>query len=215
MTPSRANQAGRAYLAIRSKARGDQRPVEELLQLYVLESFLTRMAQSQFAARFVLKGGVLLAAFGARRPTRDIDLQAQALDNDTDSVRVAICEIATRQIDDGVVFDIDTATAAVIRDEDTYSGVRVTMMAQLATARQHLHVDVNVGDPIIPAPQQVHLPRLLGGEVVVLGYPLVMVHTEKIVTAIARGTVNTRWRDFADIYRLLAESCGFGSGVAA
>jgi hypothetical protein len=202
MIPSRATQAGRAYLDLRSKARGDQRPVEELLQLYVLESFLTRMAQSRFAAQFVLKGGVLLAAFGARRPTRDIDLQAQAFDNDTDSVRVAICEIATRKMDDGVVFDVDTATAAVIRDEDAYSGVRITMMAQLATARQHLHVDVNVGDPIIPAPREIHLPRLLGGEVVVLGYPLVMVYTEKIVTAIARGTVNTRWRDFADIYLL-------------
>jgi Nucleotidyl transferase AbiEii toxin, Type IV TA system len=90
----------------------------------------------------------------------------------------------------------------VIRDEDAYSGVRVTMKAELATARPHFHVDVNVGDPITPAPQELHLPRLLGGEVIVRGYPLVMVHAEKIVTAVARGTVNTRWRDFADIYLL-------------
>jgi hypothetical protein len=76
------------------------------------------------------------------------------------------------------------------------------MKAELATARPHFHVDVNVGDPITPAPQDVHLPRLVGGEVVVRGYPLVMVHAEKIVTAVARGTVNTRWRDFADIYLL-------------
>ena len=94
------------------------------------------------------------------------------------------------------------ATAAAIRDEDAYSGVRVSMRAELATARPHVHVDVSVGDPIIPAPQELHLPRLLGGEVVVWGYPLVMVHAEKVVTAIARGTVNTRWRDFADIYLL-------------
>jgi hypothetical protein len=137
------------------------------------------MADSRFADRFVLKGGVLLAAFGERRPTRDVDLQAQALDNGMDSVRLAICEVASRQLDDGVVFDVDTATAAVIRDEDTYSGVRVTMTAQLATARPHLHVDVNVGDPITPAPQEVHLPRLLGGEVVVLGYSLVMIYAER------------------------------------
>lgn len=58
---------------------------------------------------------------------------------------------------------------------------------------------MNVDDPITPAPQELHLPRLLGGEVVVQGHPLVMVHAEKVVTAVARGRVNTRWRDFADI----------------
>jgi hypothetical protein len=72
------------------------------------------------------------------------------------------------------------------------------MKAELAKARPHFHVDVSVGDPIAPAPQELHLPRLLGGEVV-RGYPLVMVYAEKVVTAVARGTVNTRWRDFADI----------------
>jgi hypothetical protein len=200
--PSRATLAGRAYLDLRARARGDGRPVDELLQLYVLESFLARLAASRFADQLVLKGGVLLAAFGERRPTRDIDLQAQALDKDSEKIQGVICEIAAQQLDDGVVFDVDGATAVVIRDEDLYSGVRVTMNTELATARPHFHVDVNVGDPITPAPQELILPRLLGGEVVVRGYPLVMVHAEKIVTAVARGTINTRWRDFADIYLL-------------
>lgn len=200
--PSRATPAGRAYLDLRAKAHGDRRPVDELLQLYVLESFLTRLAESRFAEQLVLKGGVLLAAFGERRPTRDVDLQAEALDNDADNVRAVICEVAARRLDDGVVFDVDGATASLIRDEDAYSGIRVTMKAELATARPHFHVDVNVGDPITPAPRELHLPRLLGDEVVVRGYPLVMVHAEKIVTAVARGTVNTRWRDFADVYLL-------------
>lgn len=188
--PTRATRAGQAYLDLRTKARGDRRPVDELLQLYVLESFLARLAESRFADQLVLKGGVLLAAFGERRPTRDIDLQAQALDNDAEIIRAVICEVAALRLDDGVVFDVDGATAAVIRDEDAYSGVRVTMKAELATAPSHFHVDVNVGDPIVPAPEDLHLPRLLGGAVVVRGYPLVMVHAEKIVTAVARGTVN-------------------------
>ena len=101
-----------------------------------------------------------------------------------------------------VIFDVESATAEEIRDEEIYSGVRVTMQAQLATAHLHFHIDTNVSDPITPAPKDVHLPRLLGGEIVLRGYPLAMVHAEKIVTAIARGTVNTRWRDFADIYML-------------
>ncbi|MHB8318963.1 MAG: nucleotidyl transferase AbiEii/AbiGii toxin family protein [Acidimicrobiales bacterium] len=184
------------------------------MQLYVLESFLTRLAASRFADQLVLKGGVLLAAFGERRPTRDVDLQAESLHNDAENVRAVICEVAGRYLDDGVVFDVDGATAAVTRGEDAYSGVRVTMKAELATARPHFHVDVNVGDPMTPAPQQLHLPRLLAGEVVVWGYPLVMVHAEKIVTAVARGTVNTRWRDFADIYLLSRRHLLAGADLA-
>ena len=213
--PTRATRAGQTYLDLRTKARGDRRPVDELLQLYVLESFLARLAESRFADQLVLKGGVLLAAFGERRPTRDIDLQAQALDNDAEIIRAAICEVAALRLDDGAVFDVDGAAAAVIRDEDAYSGVRVTMKAELATARPHFHVDVNVGDPIVPAPEDLHLPRLLGGAVVVRGYPLVMVHAEKIVTAVARGTINTRWRDFADIYLLSRRHSLAGAGLTA
>ena len=213
--PTRATRAGQAYLDLRTKARGDRRPVDELLQLYVLESFLARLAESRFADQLVLKGGVLLAAFGERRPTRDIDLQAQALDNDAEIIRAATCEVAALRLDDGAVFDVDGAAAAVIRDEDAYSGVRVTMKAELATARPHFHVDVNVGDPIVPAPEDLHLPRLLGGAVVVRGYPLVMVHAEKIVTAVARGTINTRWRDFADIYLLSRRHSLAGAGLTA
>jgi hypothetical protein len=68
--PTRATAAGRAYLDLRKKALTDRRPVDELLQFYVLECFLARLAKTGYADRFVLKGGVLLAAFGERRPTR-------------------------------------------------------------------------------------------------------------------------------------------------
>jgi predicted nucleotidyltransferase component of viral defense system len=200
--PSRATRAGRAYLDLRKLARETQRPVDELLHLYVLEAFLDRLASSRFAERLVLKGGVLLAAFEERRATRDVDLQAQAVESDMDAVCAMACEIAAIAIDDGVTFETEIATAEQIRDEEIYAGVRVTMTARLATARQHFHIDMNMGDPITPAPKQVRLPRLLGGEMLLRGYPLAMVHAEKIVTAIARGTVNTRWRDFADIYML-------------
>ena len=200
--PTRADTAGGAYLDLRKKARSDRRPVDELMQFYVLECFLARLSASRFADRFVLKGGVLLAAFGERRPTRDIDLQALATVNDPAEILAAISEIAAVTIDDGVVFDSATATAEVIRDEDLYPGVRVTMVARLSAARPAFHCDVSVGDPIIPSPGTVQLPRLLGGVISVRGYPLVMVHAEKIVTAITRGTTSTRWRDFADIYLL-------------
>ncbi len=150
----------------------------------------------------ILKGGVLLAAFGERRPTRDVDLQAQSVANDADNVRRIISEIARISIDDGVEFEAESATADTIRDEEVYAGVRVSLPATLLTARLPFHVDVNVGDPITPGPQEVRVPRLLGGEILVLGYGVGMVHAEKIVTAITRGTTNTRWRDFVDIFLL-------------
>jgi hypothetical protein len=67
-SPTRATTDGRAYLDLRKKARQDRRPVDELMQLYVLECFLARLAGTRFAGQFALKGGVLLAAFGERRP---------------------------------------------------------------------------------------------------------------------------------------------------
>jgi hypothetical protein len=100
------------------------------------------------------------------------------------------------------VLHAGAATAEVIRDQDEYSGVRVTLTGQLAAARLTFHVDINVGDPIWPAPQTVTVPRLLDGSIRVVGYPLAMVHAEKLVTAVQRGAANTRWRDFADIYAL-------------
>jgi len=203
MRATRETAAGRKYLGLQREARRTGRPTDELIQLYALECFLDRLTQSGFAENFVLKGGVLLAALNARRPTRDIDLAAQAISNDTEPVLEAVRRIAAMSLDDGVEFHGDDALAETIRDEDAYSGVRVTLSGKLSRALIRLHVDVNVGDPIWPEPQKVTLPRLLDGVLVVRGYPLEMVLAEKIVTSIARGTANTRWRDFVDIYTLV------------
>jgi hypothetical protein len=121
-----------------------------------------------------------------------------------EGITTLVRDIAAIRVEDGLRFDADWARGETIREEDLYSGVRVHLSCQLASALTHLTVDVNVGDPITPAPQHVHVPRLLdqGDTIDLVGYPLPMVYAEKIVTAIQRGAVNTRWRDFADIYLL-------------
>lgn len=215
MTPSGSSIAGRVYLDLQKQARSDGRPVQEVFQLYILEAFLDRLSRSPHRDTLVLKGGVLLAAFGERRPTRDVDLQAKALSNEADDVRHRVAEIATVEIPDGVEFETTSATAEVIREEAAYTGVRVSMDATLLPARHRLHVDVSVGDPISPPPDDVRLPRLLGGEISVKGYPLEMIHAEKIVTAVARGTVNTRWRDFMDVVNLAAHHAIEGDALVA
>ncbi len=200
---TKETEAGRRYLDLQRKAKQTGRPTDELIQLYALEGFLDRLARSAHVDRFVLKGGVLLAALDARRPTRDIDLAAHGLDNSAEHVLFLIREIAAIAIADGLFFDAEHATAETIRDDDHYSGVRVTLGGALSRATIRLHVDINVGDPIWPEPQQVRLPRLLDGTLLIRGYPLEMVLAEKIVTALARGTANTRWRDFLDLYVLI------------
>ncbi|PJI93315.1 nucleotidyl transferase AbiEii/AbiGii toxin family protein [Luteimicrobium subarcticum] len=197
--PTRDTPAGRAYNDLRNLAKAQGRDPAEYLALYALEGFLTRLAASGLRDDFVLKGGVLLAAFAARRPTRDIDLAASGFPNDVEDVERQIRQIIATDVVDGLAFDAGAVRSESIREEADYAGVRVHLLATLSKARVPIHLDVNFGDPIWPAPQATRLPLLLGGEVELNGYPPHMVLAEKIVTAIDRGAANTRWRDFVDV----------------
>lgn len=196
--------AEQAFRNLRAVARASGRSMQELLTIYALECFLSRLAQSPMKEKLVLKGGVLLAAFDIRRPTRDIDFSALNINNDVEYVLRLISEIASILQDDGIAFDFKAASAETIRGDDEYSGVRVSLIATLHSARIHFHIDINVGDPIVPGAKEVGVPRLLDdtNPIVLLGYPISMVLAEKVITAIQRGTASTRWRDFGDIYQL-------------
>ena len=202
--PTHADLSGSRYLALQRLARAQKRTTAELLQLYVLESFLRRLVRSRHEHTLVLKGGMLLAAFDLRRATRDVDVLALKTDNDPTAVQRLIVDVTSVEADDGVEFLQDTIAAAVIRDTDVYPGVRASLEARLATARLKFSVDFNVGDPVIPGPIRTAVPVLLGDEPIeVLAYPKVMVVAEKLVTALQRGRASTRWRDFADLFMLV------------
>ncbi len=202
--PSRTTSGEMACIALQSVARKTRRSTDELMRLYALEGLLARLAVSRHAARLVLKGAALLAAYGTRRATRDLDLQARPMADEFGNVLTMIQEIAAITMDDGLAYTAEDATAYAIRQDYAYLGVRVTLTCSLGTARIGLHVDVNIDDPIWPAPQAITIPGLLGRDVALTGYPLTMVCAEKIVTAVERGTDTTRWRDFADLYALSA-----------
>ncbi|HEY0260721.1 MAG TPA: nucleotidyl transferase AbiEii/AbiGii toxin family protein [Lacisediminihabitans sp.] len=197
--PRRDTPEGRAYNDLRNLAKRHGREPSEYFTLYALEGFLTRLAASPNAEDFVLKGGVLMAAFAVRRPTRDIDLAALGFANEVAEVERRIRDVLANPVEDGLSFDLESVSAAEIREDAAYSGVRVRVVARLVSAVIALHVDVNFGDPIWPAPTEAELPLLLGGVLRLRGYPDHMVLAEKIVTAIDRGEQNTRWRDFVDI----------------
>jgi hypothetical protein len=201
--PSRATTSGRAYLDLLTRARRESRPSDELLGLYVLERFLYRLSVSAHRDRLILKGGMLLSAFGQRRPTRDIDLLAKATSNERAAVAALVGEIAALQVDDGVIYETSQMTTRTIREHDLYPAVRVAVPARIDRARQPLRIDANVGDPVTPAPVVVSYPALLGEPFPLLAYPIETVLAEKLVTMVARGDTNTRDRDFADVLLLV------------
>lgn len=201
---SRDTTAGRIYQDLRNQARREERPGDELMLLYALERFLYRVTQSSYADRLILKGGLLLAAFELRRPTRDIDM-VSSLDNDEDAIRICIDAVASLDPDDGVAFKPEELTIEIIRDVDPYPGLRVRLPASIARARLTLTLDFNFGDPIVPTAARVTYPSVLndGEAFTVLAYPLPAVLGEKIETMVRRGDANTRERDFADVARII------------
>lgn len=200
--PSRATTAGRVFNDLRKAARRQRRGTDELLVMYVLERWLYRTSVSPYRDEFILKGGLLLAALDARRPTRDGDLLA-AMDNDEATVVGRVKEIAAIDVDDGVAFTAEKIQTTTIREEDQYAGLRVTMPAAVGKAQVKLALDVNFGDPVTPGAVRIPYPTVLGNSTFeMLAYPIETVLAEKIVTAIARGETNTRERDWADIWRL-------------
>ncbi len=208
MTPTipRDDVAGRAYNDVRNLAKRNGRDPAEYFTSYALEGFLTRLVKSDYGNKLVLKGGVLMATFSERRPTRDIDLAAFGFPNNREECEKRIREIAAIEYSDGLIFDLESIAGEAIRDQADYQGIRVSLTARLATANIPFHVDMNFGDPIDPQPTATALPLLLGGTIEILAYPLTMLLAEKIVTIIDRGTANTRWRDFLDVITI-SEKC--------
>jgi len=115
--PTRADAGGRAYLDLQNLARRQGRQTQTLMVIYVLERFLARLEVSGYADRFVLKGGMLLAAWDARRATVDADFLARNLNLDEASVLRRVVEIAVlpAPVEDGVEFRTETAKASTIR----------------------------------------------------------------------------------------------------
>ncbi|MEA1903701.1 MAG: nucleotidyl transferase AbiEii/AbiGii toxin family protein [Actinomycetota bacterium] len=203
-TKNNPNLAKQRYLMLQRAARQSGRPTDEMMAIYVLEAFLARLGKSEHASKLILKGGMLLAAFTQRRVTRDIDLQAIGVASEAEVVGSLVSDVAMILHPDGVAFDTSTMSTEVVREGDDDSGMRVSMGAGLYTAELRLKVDVNVGDPVWPAPIEIEIPSVLADlpTIRLIGYPLPMVLAEKIVTAVSRGVASTRWRDFADIVSL-------------
>lgn len=136
--------------------------------------------------------------------TRDIDILGRSFPGTETEIIHRIATIAATESDDGVVFDPTTLKTVPIREEDEYHGLRLSMAASIARARLKLQLDVSIGDPVPPSPRLIDYPQQLTTDSFqILGYPLATVIAEKLSTAISLGDLNTRDRDYGDLYRLL------------
>lgn len=179
------------------------RDTQALQVLYAIEGFLRRLSVSDYRERMVLKGGMLLAVLDARRMTRDADLSAHGIANDESSVAAIVAEIASTALSepDGVVFNTAGVSSEPMRESATYRGARAKLPASIGVARVVVTLDLSFGDP--GEVEEIRYPEILGGTgIPLLAYPLERTLAEKIATMMERGELNTRDRDFADVWVL-------------
>jgi len=196
------------YRAIQARARsaaartGTPVATGEYLTRHALESFLFRITRTAHAEAFVLKGGILLTAYDVRRPTKDLDAEAISAAVTPAHISRVVHDAAAVDADDGIVFDLDSISVQEIRDGAEYPGLRMRASVTLASWKGKVAWDISAGDPIVPTPQIVRIPRVIGDPIEVVGYRPETVIAEKGVTILERGKTSTRWRDYVDIVQL-------------
>jgi hypothetical protein len=195
-------QARRVFRQLQALARADYGGnTGALLVVYGVEGFLRRLAASEYASNMTLKGGMLMAAISARRMTKDADLSTRGVGSEEERVAAVVGEIIATELDlgDGLEFDADSIRTEVMREDAEYQGVRVKLVANLATARMTTTLDFSFGDP--HQSTVIELPELLGtGTIRLASYPPEMTLAEKVATMMSRRELNTRDRDFADVW---------------
>ncbi len=204
MKPVR-NIAASARQRLLDRARKERRPFNELLQYYAMERFLYRLSRSRYAEQFILKGALMLRVWQSPelRPTMDIDMLGR-MSNDESTVVAQIRAILEADVEgDGVIFDADTVLAERIVEDAHYEGIRIRLRGVLDSARVSLQIDIGFGDIIYPRAELHDFPTLLGSPAPrLLCYSRESVIAEKFAAMVKLGRINSRMKDFYDIWSL-------------
>ncbi len=188
---------------IRNLSKKNSADAQLLMRNYMMERFLERLAVSQYQDKFILKGGMLVAAMVGldARATMDIDATIKGTEVNVENVKKIIADIVSISLEDGVTFCVKQVSE--IMDEAEYPGVRVSMETEFDRVRTPLKIDISTGDVITPREIQYSFKLMLEERTInVWAYNLETVLAEKVETVISRGITNTRMRDFYDIYIL-------------
>ena len=188
-----------------NQAHAQGRPFQELLQYYAMERFLYRLSRSRHGEHFVLKGALLLTVWQApiSRSTMDIDLLGKT-SNELAHIRSLVGEVCKIESEaDGIEFDANSVIVARIKEDADYEGVRVRFRATLDRARIPMQIDIGFGDVITPGAIEVEYPTLLDFPVPRLrAYPKETVIAEKLEALTALGVLNSRMKDYFDLWAL-------------
>lgn len=173
-----------------------------LLNRFAMERLLARVSSSHHAERFLLKGALLFALWydAPHRPTRDADLLGFGPDDEANLI-ATFREIAAMDLGDGIVFDPESVRAQAIREDNTYGGTRITLVARIGSARCALQIDVGFGDAVTPEPRTMAYPTLLNDfqAPTLRVYPVYTVIAEKYQAMVMLGQANSRMKDFFDL----------------
>jgi len=202
------NVAASIHQRLLNYARAKGRPFNEVLQYFALERLLYRLGRSPYRDRFVLKGALMLSAWNSvyARPTRDIGLLGW-LANRPEVVVPAIAEICLQTAGvDGLRFDKDSIASEPITEAAQYAGMRVRFTGCLGTARIPMRLDIGFGDALVPGPMPIQLPTILGMSAPeILGYSRESAIAEKVQIMVRLGEVNSRMKDFYDVWALASQ----------
>lgn len=203
--PAMVNLSASVRQRLLSLSHQRQEDFNLVLSLYAIERLLYRLSQSPYAGQFVLKGAVLFAVWTGKlhRPTHDLDLLGfgdMSVGNLAD-VFQSICQHDVPP--DGMVFDATSIRITQILEGQEYGGQRLQMKALLDTARIPVQIDIGSGDAITPTARLTRYPTLLDFPAPHLrSYPKETVVAEKYHAMVAHGAINSRMKDYYDLWLL-------------
>jgi predicted nucleotidyltransferase component of viral defense system len=217
MAKSFKNITASVHQRLLNKAKESSRPFNELLQYFAIERFIYRLSKSPYADRFILKGALMFSAWcgPASRPTMDIDVLGK-IDNRLEVITAAIKDVCLMDVEaDGIFFNAETVEAVRITEDAEYEGVRVRVHGNLGNARFTLQIDIGFGDVIVPSPSTVSYPAILDFPAPELkGYTMESTIAEKFQAMVKLGVLNSRMKDFYDIW-ILSHTFDFEGEVLA
>lgn len=194
----------RASLLRLAKQQGEE--LDLVLKRFGIERLLYRLSESSHKGSFVLKGAMLFELWMGQphRTTKDLDLLGSG-PPDIPRLEALFRDLCALPVEaDGLEFLPESVKGVEIGEDNLYTGVRVTLLARLGAARIHLQVDIGFGDAVFPAPVEVECPSLLGFPCPRLrAYSQATVVAEKFHAMVELGLVNSRLKDYYDIWTIL------------
>lgn len=179
---------------------------QEALTYYGLERTIYRISVSKYAEHFVLKGGIFLYAIFNRnyeRATTDVDLLARRISNSGEEMKIIFQDILSQNYDDALVYDINSITVEDITEFKEYHGLHVSAVGYLDRTKIPIGIDIGFGDVIYPDAVKMDFPVILDMDSPRINvYSLESTIAEKLEAIIHNGYLNSRYKDFYDIYVL-------------